>query len=453
MFPVGLAALDQGYYGAAPAYWKAKELEDTNQAYNILGQTFMSMAGQGQPQPTGWGGQPVIPGQMPGVPGMAPGGLPGAPGRMPMPPTTPQGTLGSIIPSPAAGAAAIPQPGGMPPQQAPGPTAQAYPPPGAGPNASLPSMGGPGGQPQPQPPPQIQQQLGMAPYDWRSVAQAIAQANPNASPAVVARAVTMMMPFLNQESQQYMRMLNLQLQEQRLQNLERHQGVTEGQGEERLSLTRRGQDIRQDRYQTLSEQATRRLEQGDQRLLETKRANMEREAQRAKTLAQSSDAKAATEARQRWQAASNDYHRTMREKIGAAGLSAGPQRKQMLEDLDRQQKQDQSDIDTFYQQMKEKQGKAPYKPEPESPSNVRPTPSEDQMSSAKERMRQGFEAPSTRQQFDQQNRDMPAGQPKAKPIPKAQVSAIQQDLAKMGPEQKQRYLQSLQEQGFDTSGL
>ena len=461
MFPVGMAALDQGYYGAAPSYWKARELEDTQQAYNILGQTFQQMAGIGQ-QPTGWGGQQVIPGQMPAPPQPPPGMPPGAPGMMPpgmprpgmppqMPPTQPQGMLGSIIPNPAAGAAAIPSPGGMPPVQAPGPTAPGMPPNGAGLGQPPGGLGGPQ-QPQ-QPPPQIQQSLGPAPYDWRSVAQTIAQANPGAPPAVIARAVTMMMPFLNQDSQMYMRQLNAQLAEERLRNTERHQYETESQGRERLGIQESGQELRRERYQTLSEQATRRLDQGDQRLIETKRANMERERQRAESLAASSDAKAAAEARQRWQAATNDYHRTMREKIGAAGITDNKQRKQMMEDLNARQKADQDDIDNFYQQMKERQGKAPYKPPAESPGNVRPQPSEGQMQGAKEQMRQGLQAPETRQQFDQQNRDMPAGKPQAKAIPKASLDRIKEDLAKMGPEQKQNYLRSLQQQGYDTSGL
>lgn len=330
-------------------------------------------------------------------------------------------------------------------------------------------MGGPGGFQQP--PPQIQAQLGQAPYDWRSVAQSIASANPSASPAVIARAVTMMMPFLNQESQQYMRQLNLQLQEQRLMNLERHQGVTEGQGAERLDLTRRGQDIREQRYETLAEQGRHRLDQGDQKIIDAKEKAMNDAAAKAKTFEANRDDKLAREARQRWQAATNDYHRTMREKIGAAGITDNKTRKQMMEDLDRQQKADQADIDTFYQQMKEKQGKAPYKPtatEPPAPAlqresgPVEPTPpTATERSGANAALRGGLTDPANRATFDANNRasSQPTGPQAAGPggalklLPKAQVPMIQQDLAKMGPEQKQRYLQSLQAQGFDTSGL
>lgn len=463
MFPVGLAALDQGYYGAAPSYWKARELEDTNAAYNLLGQTFMQMAGQGQ-QPTGWGpqvGAGAIPGGQPmPPPGMPPGGVPGAPPGMPrpgmMPPTTPQGTLGSIIPSPAAGPAAIPQPGGMPPAQAPGPTASpGIPQPGSGAGPASPPMGGPGGFQQP--PPQIQAQLGQAPYDWRSVAQSIASANPSASPAVIARAVTMMMPFLNQESQQYMRQLNLQLQEQRLMNLERHQGVTEGQGAERLDLTRRGQDIREQRYETLSEQATRRLDQGDQRIINDAKKHMETMAQRAKTLEANMDDKRAKQAREAWQAATNNFHRTMREKIGAAGITDNKTRKQMMEDLDRQQKADQADIDEFYQQMKERSGKAPYKPSAEPPA----PPAEKKAQAApaapaaapsqtpQQRINEGFDSAFGGAPAGPQVAGPGGG---ARPIPKAQLDAIKADLA--NPKfDKQKYLQHLQEQGFDTSGL
>ena len=356
MFPVGMAALDQGYYGAAPSYWKAKELEDTNAAYNILGQTFQQMAGGGQ-QPAGWGGQSVIPGQMLTPPQAPPGGPPGAPGGMPRPgmmPTTPQGTLGSIIPSPAAGAAGIPQPGGMPPAQqpSPGPTGPPPGPPGAGPGPSAP--GGPGGprpgmmpgmaQPTPQPPAAVTQALGPAPYDWRTIAATIAQANPNASPAVIARAVTMMLPFMQADSQQQWHQINAYLSQERVDESRRsHEASEAGRAAGREETERYHREAEEDR-QTRLRQSERRMENTE--------AWRTQDAARKDAMAASTQDKQDFDRKMAiWKQKYTIFDRNERARINAATNLNGKEKQEELQRLDAQRGAAERDMEEFSSQL------------------------------------------------------------------------------------------------------
>lgn len=352
MFPVGLAAVDQGYYGAAPAYWKAKELEQSQEAMTLLGQTFMNMSGGGQPG----GGMPgMIPGGTP-LPqaGMPPGGPPGAPGGMP--PGMPR--AGSPPPNPGApltnpGAPLVPTiggpggaPGGGAPAAAPGPTgpSPAMPPQaGPGPTPQMPfPAGGPGGQPQP--PPQITQALGPAPYDWRQVAQAIVQANPGASPAVVARAVTMMVPFMQQDSQQQWHAISAYLQQQRLDETTRSHQANEAAKQEGYALRGQEDTAKAERFERTFAEGQRKFEKTSQyREAEAAR----KDAMSAATLdKQDFDRKYSV-----WRQKQNQADKFMRDEINARANLTGAERKQALAKIDEQRAQSERDMDEVKEQL------------------------------------------------------------------------------------------------------
>src|SRR5437660_1433641 len=101
MFPIGIAALSQGYDEGATNYWKRREAEETSSAQQEMGAGLMQMLG-GIPQ-----GPPPM--QMPG-PGGPPGGMP-SPGGMPPNPQPAPFLTGGLAP---------PQFGGFPGQGAGG---------------------------------------------------------------------------------------------------------------------------------------------------------------------------------------------------------------------------------------------------------------------------------------------------------------------------------------------
>jgi hypothetical protein len=445
MFPIGLAAVNQGYQDAAPAYWKRRELEDTQNAYDALGRTFMQMAAPqgaqpGSLQPPGMpsgpppmlpqGGGPQSGGGLQGSPvlgpivnslrGMLPGGQGGpSPGMM----TGPPGGMPVGGPQPPMGP---PMGGGGPPM---GPQPGGGMPPGGGPG--MPPSGPGGASPQMQAPPAITQRLGAPPYDWRTVAAEVARANPGAPPAVIARSTMMLAPFMNQQSQIEMRMLNAQLAEQRA--LTGRMQAETAQG--RLEETRRHRDVTET-------QGWARIDQRGQQLIEQKRANMEHEAQRATQFENTKDKAARDSYRRLWEAAMTDYHRTIRERIGAAGILDKKERDAILNDLREEEERNKERIKSFYGQF-EQRG-SPDMPVPAAPAAPRggapaqegappgagPTP--------QSRINQGFSA---------------AASGGGQPIPQDQLAQAKAMLkGKTGPE-RQRILDAIQSQGFSIEGL
>src|SRR5215813_10532030 len=80
MFPIGLAAVNQGYQEGATNYWKTRALEDENRANDALGRAFAQMQGgiASGPPPMAMPAPPGMP-QAPGGPPMGGGGVQGAP--------------------------------------------------------------------------------------------------------------------------------------------------------------------------------------------------------------------------------------------------------------------------------------------------------------------------------------------------------------------------------------
>lgn len=360
---LGLAALPSGYDAAAINYWKRRAAEDEQAALTALGNYGMQNMPQAsipQPIPTG-GPQPQPPqpgpGPVPGMPPPAGGGQPnaallgaggpataGGPGPMaggPPPGFTnpligpggqPQNLTGPIIPPGGFGGA----PAGAPPGGAAGP-------PGAAP-------GGPPQRPQ-QIPPTLLQTAGPPPpggYDWRQIVPAIAQANPNASPAVIARAAMMLQPFLSQQSQQELRLLNMQLAQERYSlNVEREdrmrsEGATRyGQAEERIQLAR-------EREERLAASSKERIDIARSRAAETERHNYETERARAEALVSRQSKEERDEERKRLETAQTNWHRAVREQIGAEGITNREEKKALLDELKEREAADKAEIDRIY---------------------------------------------------------------------------------------------------------
>jgi hypothetical protein len=553
---VGLAAVPGGYDEGAQSYWKRRELEDSQAALQLLGNYALTnipgtLPGAGV-SPSG-GPVPGGPGALsPGGPGMANGG-PGGPGMANGGPGVPPGAMPPRPMGMAAGPPGIipggPPPGFVNPLNAGGQpqnlTGPPIPPggmggaPGGGPGMPPQGMGVP---PQQGPPPGAQQlvsRLGPPPaggYDWRQVVREIAQANPKADPAVIARAAMMMMPLMNQNAQMELRMLNMYLAQERLtqgeqrmqlsqenmdlrrqhdtdtnalrtrqqderdrENRERDQRgersldqrdrtfdqrtdryrdldaqagrredereranrvreVDRGQNtdlrgrqqdeRERENLERdlRGNkslNLREQRYMTLAEQARQRLDQQSQRLLVDKEDKLQRAKDRAAALAQSGDAKARRDALLEWKNAMEDYHRSVRERIGAAGILDKKTRIAMDEELKQQEAADKAEMEEAAQRYK---GMAPG-------ARVTPQATPEEMSSARDQLRQGLQAqqPPAGGGVAPSPAAGPAGaQGALKPVPQEQLQQLQPLIQKYG---RDRVMEELRKQGFDTQGL
>jgi|SRR5580693_401433 hypothetical protein len=176
------------------------------------------------PQPQGWAqpqGQPPLPGGGPQAPqvmqpppapmqGMPPQGMPqGQPGMMPQ-----QMPQGGGMPPPMQ-RPPMPQGGGQMPPQQQQPTGGQMP-------QGMPQggqQGPPGGQQTPQ-------------LNWQTIFQKVRQANPGATPQVLAAAVDRFMPLMNQQSQQQWKEVAQQMKEMQL-------GMAQqrvNQGEQRNSM-------------------------------------------------------------------------------------------------------------------------------------------------------------------------------------------------------------------------
>ena len=210
----GLAAVNQGYDRGAQDYWRTRGMENDDAAMQALGRGMQLLAPQG-----------AIPGALPQMGGPPMGG-PQPPMAGPAPVTGMRPQMGGAPPM-MGGPAPAPMPGGAPMQMpmggGPPPSPQAPP----GPPPGQPPMGGgppgPGGQ-------------FRTPMSWEDITRAVVQANPGARPEVIAQAVTKAMPLMTMDSQQQWRIIQAQLQQERIQQ----QGEL---GRGRIETTQRGQDI------------------------------------------------------------------------------------------------------------------------------------------------------------------------------------------------------------------
>lgn len=180
-------------------------------------------------------------------------GQPSVPMRPPMPM---QGNMPQGGQSPAGSSPMAPQ--GMPQQGQP-----QMPPQGPQGGGQPPMQGGgmPGGQGQ---------------LDWRVIMGKVAQANPNAPPAVIASAVTKFLPLMNQQAQMEWKNVQMAMMAQRTQQGQERveqgdrrldQGDTRlGQGQEKVDVSKAGEERRTTQGDRRLDQGDTRLQQGDRRL-------------------------------------------------------------------------------------------------------------------------------------------------------------------------------------------
>jgi hypothetical protein len=322
MFPLGalLAGGAEGYQEGAARQLQIDDLREQMEGRKAFGRTLMSMGLLPGGQPVG--PQPPQPGQ-PSMPMQRGFAVPMAPGPAPQQPPM------SAMP-------------GQQPPMAPGPMA-----PGQQPQRPVSPLGG-----------------GTGMLDWRQVAQMVTQANPGAKPEVVAAAVNQFIPLMNQQSQLEWRMLSLQLAQQRAQGqlelgherlgeTERyHEGLQEDRaanrelGRERLGETERyhaGQredraatrgDI-QKRFDTREGRLQQQLEATKDYRSQVLEQRKEQLRQQALRFDRSMDARSRASIVQQWREARRTHDAYMRNKISAMSNLTGADKKQMLDQLDK----------------------------------------------------------------------------------------------------------------------
>lgn len=292
----GLAFVPGGYDQTGLQVEQLIANQVKNEGLAALGKSFQTQFLQGQGVPM------VQPGAPPPGIGMPGGGAPGGPGAPPpMLSGPPPAGPGAPPPPGAAIPGGGPIPGRpYPPMGGPGPAPAPVfsPPPGAG----APSPAGPGA---------AGPQFGS--MTWQDLARRIVQANPDARPEVIASAVTQAMPLMNADSQAQWRMVNQQLQQERLEFQRRQleektthdraleDARTEGlrQGEEKLKLSR-------ERFNALKDDRAQRLAQ-----------NAEKMRQQALQFSDKMDAAERTRRSKEWYNAQRAYYDYMRTRINA----------------------------------------------------------------------------------------------------------------------------------------
>jgi hypothetical protein len=288
-------------------------------------------------------------------------------------------------------------------------------------------MGLPGGAPPqggPQAPPQLVQQLGSPPYDWRALAGVVAKANPNASPGVIARAVTMMAPLMNQDSQNQWRMISAQLREQQL-------GIQQGQLDERT----RAAGVRERQTDERIAQSDKRIAQGDKRLEIAQQQQDDRvQIARAKaiTAAQTNDLNERKFAFKQWDDEIRARDRYARAQINAMTNLTGEDKKKALKEVDDQFKTSMDELKSVKEQVARSPAGAGGARPGGSPDMPIPMPP-----GSKDQTRAG--AP-------------PAGAPRTGggvPIPPADMPLVQQQLQR----DRAGALKTLQDAGYSIEGL
>lgn len=458
----------------------------------------------GQPAPMGpQAGMPRVMGQP--QPGMAPPGAGGPPGGPGATPSMPPGEFNALIAGRRPPGAGTPSPGG----------------PGPAPGTGAPGMAaGPGGGLLPTIARELPARVGPPPpggYDWRTLAAELARTNPQAPPEVIGRAIIMLAPLMNHAGQADMRILQAQLAQERINTMrERHElderkfeetkkeheikhEENERKAEDRefgLGLAEERLGITKERHKALSEFAQKRLDMADRKLIEQKQARLDRAQAAAERLKAGSTDKERADALREWKQASEDYHRTVRERIGAQGIMD----RTTKANVDRELKA-QEDADLHAMQQAEARYKGFAKPPPPRgalPSGTVTTPNPEPETPAPSRRRseappaatpEGPAAGTALGRIGDAFRDLgnvtvpgmsppatpggptpglgagpAAAQPAAPtgaqppaarpliPIPEADLAGIKALIAG-NPSQRLRILEMLQTKGYDTSGL
>lgn len=303
----GLAFLPQGFSTGGQQFENMLAMQNANLGDEALGRMLQSLGMSGA-------GGPSMPGPSiaPGIPPIAFSGAAGAPGA-------------SSPPGPAG----VPVPGGPAPA---GPT----PPPAAAGGGPMPGGGGGGAMPPPGTTPlgtPAQGGFGL-PYGqmaWQELARRIVQANPGARPEVIAAAVTKALPLMNAQSQADWRMIQLQLAEERIQNM-RQRAVETEQYHQGLT-TARMEGIRQrDESLALARQRLDQQAQRDTKANELKQAALNLRQQALGASISEKDRKAVEDS---WYKAQRAYDAYMRSRVSAASnIPDKEQRDAMLKALD-----------------------------------------------------------------------------------------------------------------------
>jgi hypothetical protein len=186
-----------------------------------------------------------------------------------------------------------------------------------------------------------------APMSWQDIAQIVVRANPGAPPAVIAAAVTKALPLMTADSQQQWRLIQQQLQQQRIdqgqQRLE--------QGETRLGQQQQSFGERQREFDTREQRLREGLESlKDDRARKAQQAT-DQARQKALQFTQTQDRKAREDAFKEWDTQQRNYDRIMRAKINAATNLSGEEKKKMLNDLDAEWGRAQQELEGFKKQV------------------------------------------------------------------------------------------------------
>jgi hypothetical protein len=169
------------------------------------------------------------------------------------------------------------------------------------------------------------------------VVAAVAQANPGASPAVIAAAVDRAIPWMNAQSQSEWRQLSLMMREQQITSREQIALMLERGREGRSERTEEGRERRSERTAATAESrlnlARERFTWQQKKVADEFDRKMEQDRQRALRFDRTADAKQRAQAFNEWEKTARARHRAIAEAIMARRDLAGDERKAVLKEL------------------------------------------------------------------------------------------------------------------------
>jgi hypothetical protein len=233
---------------------------------------------------------------------------------------------------------------------------------------------------------------------------------------VIAAAVTKAMPLMQADSQQQWRLIQQQLQQQRIdQGSERVQ-----QGQQRVDQQAQGLQERTREFDTREQRLREGLDSLKDERARKAEAAADQARQKATQFSQTQDLKARSAAFKEWDTNQRAYDRIMRAKINAAANLSGDEKKQMLKDLDAEWGRNQQEMETLKKQVD--RGEQP-----------------------------GFK-PGGDSDFGKRFVGESGAAAELKPLPPAELGQIKERLA-ADPSKKAWVLQQLKEAGYSGEGL
>lgn len=405
----GFGAVTPGYLQGGQQWQQLHQMETDTAAQAALGNAFKMLSAPGAiPGATPMPGQGMPPGGAPPLPGAPPQGAPMGPPVGGAPP--------GMNMAPMPGAQPLPRPPQPVPMQPASSGPMGAPPSGPAPTFQPPPAAGPGGPPQMGGAPQFNQ-----PMSWQDIARLVAKANPGAAPGVIAAAVSKAMPLMTADSQMQWRLIQAQLQQQRIdqgsQRLE--------QGETRLEQQSQGLDERKRQFDTRETRLREGLDSLKDDRAKRQEATLNAARQKAVQFDQNMDVKRRAEALKEWDTQHRAYDRIMRAKINAGANLSGVEKKEMLKNLDAEWATTQREIEEF-----KKQTAAGEQP--------------------------GFEARSPKanveDRFPKAEGVQPAAAGEKKAIPSGSLNEIKKRLQAQ-PDKLDAVIQQLQQDGWDVTPL